>query len=324
MGRVSASKLSIPKKVTAHKLPGALKNGPVPYRKNPIPIVPPDLFVLHSLCAFIGSRGSGKTHAMVNLALKYLQQGSLNRVFIITPTYRSNKIFEVLDPKQEDVYEDIRNTDSALQKILEATAKDAKRYRDYKEYLSAYKKWRRKSDHLSHDEMTLLENNHFKKLPVQLRPSPLLIVDDMSHTEIFNTRRSNPFPNLCLKHRHINEGNGITIFMAAQTFKTGIPKAIRQNIQQFFIWPTKDLTQLEAIYDEVANLATKEEFLEMYRRATTGSHSFLTVDNNPKHHLLQFRKNFDTVLLRHNTEETDDDDDDNEITSDTPSENENR
>ena len=97
--------------------------------------------------------------------------------------------------------------------------------------------------------------------------------------------------------------------MAAQTFRTGIPKAIRQNIQQFFIWKTKDLTQLEAIYEEVANLATKEEFLEMYHRATSGPYGFLTVDNNPKHHLLQFRKNFDVVLLRHNTEETDEEED---------------
>jgi len=233
MGKVSASKASIvPTKVTSHKLPGALVNGPVPHRKNPVPIIPPDLFALHSLCAFIGSRGSGKTHAMVNLALKYLHQGSLNRVFLITPTYKSNKIFEVLDIREEDVFEDIRNTDGALQQILKETAKDAEHYKSYKTYLSAYKKWRSKKSTLSHDEMTLLENNHFKKPPVQFRPSPLLILDDMSHTEIFNTRRSNPFPNMCLKHRHINEGIGITIFMAAQTFKTGIPKAIRQNIQQ--------------------------------------------------------------------------------------------
>jgi len=103
--------------------------------------------------------------------------------------------------------------------------------------------------------------------------------------------------NLCLRHRHINDGIGITIFMAAQTYKTGVPKAIRQNIQQFFIFPTKDLTQMESIYEEIANLVTKEQFIALYKKATAQKHSFLTVDNNPRHPLLAFRKNFDTALI---------------------------
>jgi hypothetical protein len=49
-------------------------------------------------------------------------------------------------------------------------------------------------------------------------------------------------------------------------------------------------------------MCTKEVFEDMYRRATRGKHNFLTIDSNAKHHLLQFRKNFDTILVPHNTE----------------------
>ena len=49
-------------------IPYGLVNGPVRYNKIKQPYTPRGLFKLHTLCAFIGMRGSGKTHAMVNLA----------------------------------------------------------------------------------------------------------------------------------------------------------------------------------------------------------------------------------------------------------------
>jgi predicted AAA+ superfamily ATPase len=70
------------------------------------PHYPPELFKLHALMGFIGMRGSGKTHAMVNLTKKYLEEKSFNRIFIISPTYHSNPIFHVLKPQEEDVYTD--------------------------------------------------------------------------------------------------------------------------------------------------------------------------------------------------------------------------
>ena len=71
----------------------------------------------------------------------------------------------------------------------------------------------------------------------------------------------------------------------------------RKNIQQYFIWPTKDETQLEAIYHEVANLIDHDTFLKLYKQATKDPHDFLTIDNNPPKPVLQFRRNFDTFLL---------------------------
>ena len=89
--------------------------------------------------------------------------------------------------------------------------------------------------------------------------------------------------------------------MATQTFRTGLPKALRQNVTQMFIWPTKDQTQRDAIYHEIANLVDKEEFESLYDEATKEPHSFLTIDSNAPHPSLQFRKNFDTYLSLHNS-----------------------
>ena len=102
--------------------------------------------------------------------------------------------------------------------ILAKTKKDSDEYDKYEEYMQAFRKWNRHKK-VTMDEYTMLENNDFKKPPEVPRPSPLLIIDDMSHSDIYSTSRQNPFINLCLRHRHINNGKGISIFMAAQTFR---------------------------------------------------------------------------------------------------------
>lgn len=295
-------------------IPNGLKNIPVKHKKIPQPHAAEELFKLHSLMAFIGHRGSGKTHAIVNLAKRYLDEGSFTRVFVISPTYESNPVFHVLEIEKEDVYMDHTNALGAIQDILKKCKQDSDDYDDYEEYMKAYRKWKRGKT-LSNDEHTMLDNNNFDK-PSEVipRPSPLLIIDDMSHSDIYSTSRQNPFINLCLRHRyeyqstlsylahfnfyfrHINHGKGITIMMAAQTFRSGIPLPLRQNIQQYFIWPTHDKGQLEAVYQEVANLIDEEAFMKIYREATREPHSFLSIDttNIPEK---QFRKNFDTLLI---------------------------
>lgn len=281
-------------RVSETKISNGLKNNPVKHKKIKQPYTPPELFKLHTLCAFVGHRGSGKTHAMVNLTKRYLEEGSFNHIYVISPTYDSNPVFHVLDVDKKDVYTNHNNAIAAIEDILGKTKKDADEYDKYDEYMIAYRKWNRGKS-ITSDQHTMLQNNNFEKPPEVPRPSPLLIIDDMSHSDIYSTSRQNPFINLCLRHRHINNGKGISIFMAAQTFKSGIPLALRQNIQQFFIWPTHDANQLEGIYHEVANLVDEETFDHLYFIATKEPHSFLTIDTNSPP-AKQFRRNFDTFL----------------------------
>ena len=278
-------------------IPNGLRNDPVKCRKIEAPYAAAELFKLHTLSAFIGMRGSGKTHSMVTLARKYLEDGSFTRVFIISPTYESNPIFHVLKADKGDIYSNLNTSIADIENILKKCKQDSDDYDDYEYYMKAYSKWKRRAP-LKLEEETMLENNNHMKPPeVVPRPSPLLIIDDMSHSEIYSTSRTNPFINLCLRHRHINGGKGISIFMAAQTFKTGIPLPLRQNIQQYFLWPTRDETQLEAMYHEVANLVDHDTFIELYQEATKRPHSFLTIDNNAPHPSLQFRSSFNKFLM---------------------------
>ena len=282
-------------KVLRKRIRGGLLNEAVRHKKIKQPYSPPELFTLHSLMAFIGHRGSGKTHALVNLAKKYSDEGSLTRIFVISPTYISNPVFHVLDIHNEDVYDNPHNGIAAVEDIIRKCKDDADEYEDYIEYMRAYRKYTQ-SKELSMDEHTMLKNNNFRRPDKSIPcPSPVLIIDDCSHSDIYSASRQNPFINLCLRHRHLNHGKGITIFMAVQNFRSGLPLALRQNICVFFLWPTHDSGQLDAIYSEVANLIDEEMFLTYYHEATDKPHGFLTIETSAAPGK-QFRADFDTFL----------------------------
>ena len=115
----------IPKKrkIKEMYIANGLVNGPVKHKKIKTPHAAKELFPLHTLCAFIGMRGSGKTHAMVNLAKRYLDEGSFNRVFIISPTYESNPIFHVLHIDPQDVYSNLHTSIQDIANILQKCKK---------------------------------------------------------------------------------------------------------------------------------------------------------------------------------------------------------
>jgi hypothetical protein len=286
------------------KIPNALHNEGLKYKKLKTPTTHPSLFRLHTLAAFIGPRGSGKTNAAVLLASKYWDDKSINRIFIMSPTIESNRIFDLLQVEPEDIFKNIHTCLADLQIITDRVKLMMEEYEIAKEYKRIYKKWllyqKGKGEAPNVKEFNLLENNNFRPGENIPRPSPLLIIDDMSHSDIYTPSKKNNFINLCLRHRHLHRC-GISIFMLVQTFRSGIPKALRQNVQQFFLWPTHDMSQLQAMYEEFANLCTFEDFLDMYQRCTRERHDFMSIDLNAPDDLLRFRKCFDEMVLPKST-----------------------
>ena len=131
------------RKIKETRIPNGLENGPVKHKKIKVPYSPAELFPLHTLCAFIGMRGSGKTHAMVNLAKRYLDDACFTRVFIISPTYESNPIFHFLKIADEDVYSNLHTSIQDIADILQKCKKDLDDYDDYHDYMKAYIKWKK-------------------------------------------------------------------------------------------------------------------------------------------------------------------------------------
>jgi hypothetical protein len=263
--------------------------------KISLPIVPyPDhLFPLHTLGIFAGARNSGKTNACSLLIKDYFDNKSFTRLFIISPTYKSNPTLHVLGADEKDVYIDSSNVNEAINSILKKIEDEVKKYKDTSEYEKAYLRFKNKQ--ISMEDQILLEMNDFKKPKRNPIPSPCLIIDDMSHTSIYSESKDNPFINLLLRHRHIFQV-GMSIFMLVQNFKKGIPKILRSNTQVFFLYKTNDIDALENIHSEFGNICSLSQFLEFYKNATQEDKNFLTIDPFNTDKNKRFRKNFDTFL----------------------------
>ena len=100
----------------------------------------------------------------------------------------------------------------------------------------------------------------------------LLIMDDcISDAQI---KTSKPFEKLFTRGRHIN----ISIIFVSQYLKAAVSPVIRNNID-FCLFSQTNAQGLKLIYDEFNYNLTKNEFYDLFYKATK-DYSFLIINNN--------------------------------------------
>lgn len=290
------------KKVKTQKFKG-VKNEAVKCKPKKTPKAPKHLFKLHTVAVFVGNIGSGKTNAVSLEIQAYNNYGSFNRTFIISPTYEYNDPLKLLGADKKDIYTDRLNALSAIADIKHKILEMKYEYEEAVEYKIAYKAWKKGMD--TPKQFAILQRANqttdttgFKKPPKHIPwPSPCLVIDDMSHSDIYGAQRSNDFVNLVLTCRHIH-GIGCSLFLLLQSFKTGAQKVVRQNARQFHIFPTHDYSQLKSMYEDLASVVSYEDFISLYKCAIDGNkHNFLTIDMTADDEKKKtFRRNFDEFI----------------------------
>jgi hypothetical protein len=275
---------------------------------------PDDLMKMHLCMVVSGKRGSGKTVAVMNL-LKRLQDAKcLDRVFIISPTYYSNKhIFDLIKYDIEDVYQE--PTKENLDNVIAAVEAEAEDYEDYLEKMKMYKKYLRyiktgqgslKDEDLFdiYDETTQTIQEPQHKYGGK-KPTMICIFDDCQGSPIYNVKSK--LSNYVIKHRHIGQlrktygALGLSMIFCVQSYKSaggGLPRALRGQATVMMIFRSKDINELDDIADECCGEVDKDTFLKVYDEAVNEEHSFLFIDFHKKDkHASMFRKRFDTYLI---------------------------
>lgn len=275
--------------------------------KYPVPLEPsaPRLYFLG---LFIGSRGSGKTHAMVKLLKQYErggiappddQSGSTGRVaqrvILFSPTSDANPVFSSLRHLADaDVITSY--TDAKLVEVVQ----DIKEQRDetakYQKRLEVWKRFmrKRKLDRLSHEDVQELELMNFEPPDKPKYPDgcvTFMILDDLIGSAAFRATGKSALTNLALKNRHL----GICLLIATQNLKA-LPKSIRTNASLFVVFRFANKRVVaEDLYEEVSNTLPLEDFVAIYDYATKDDHDALVIDfSMPK--AQRFKMNFDRVL----------------------------
>jgi len=278
-------------------------------KKNPIPqssnkSLPP----LFNTQLYIGSKGRGKTYALVKLLNMYensvLSDGISEyniRTILIAPTAYStaNSIYQTLKSlDKDDIY--LEYSDELLQKILDNIKQKKDEYQEFLEYKKAYDKFKKLKDltKLTDEELSLLEQFEYetpemifgdKKSDVNF-----LIFDDLIATGAFNRKAKSLLTNLTIKHRHLLTN----LIFTTQSFKQ-IPPTIRINIDVYAIFKSASYNEiLDKIYEDLSGYLKYDDFKELYEYATKDNHDALIIMNNSVSNggKIDIRKNWDKQL----------------------------
>lgn len=249
---------------------------PTPPKNPSVPIeVPPGAPALPGVFGIVGARGQGKTHVTCQLIRKYVNFGSINRVFLISPTYATNEhLWRFCGIQPEDAYVNIDQAEAALKDVVRKIGVCKAGYDAHKAYVDAKTKLRAGAP-LSVAERLMLES----PAPAAMRLiRPAVVLDDLSHSKLMTS--SKYLVNLTLRSRHVasNPQVGLSMFFLVQSLKSGIPRTLRSNVSTWLAFGTKDRTILDDLYQELSGKIDRPAFNQLFHESTAGRHDYLVVD----------------------------------------------
>ena len=264
---------------------------------------------LHTLSILSGRRGGGKSVALANFLKKCKDKYYYDKIILITPTYASNKqIWDICDISEDDVIEPevgaMKEATSIIlaekaewDNFLEKKKKFADFIKDKKQNLERIKATRL----LDYYEQGFLEPDYDKptwKYKKEQAPRIAVVLDDCMGTDLMN-KPSSKLTNFAIKHRHIASGLGCSLFMLVQSYrsKDGVPRAIRENCTNLWLFRINNVDQIKAIKDESDLPVSDEEFMNMCEYAHNIPFNFLFIDFSPKKDCKRFRSGLNEFLI---------------------------
>lgn len=277
----------------------------VPDTKSAFAIdTPPEYPKLHTLCLAVAKRGAGKSTAVCSLIRDLRRAHLLDRVFVLSPTCGSNKaLYATLEVEEEDYYD--TPNDKAIGDVIKKVDEERAEWDDYCKKKEKWDKLQRliRDPGVDLDAIPaeLLEGlEDMSRAPVSKygghAPRLAMLVDDCQGTKLFTTGSNNVFGHLCIKHRHVGKGLGMSIFILCQNFACpgACNRFIRQNATHLMLFRERDQEMVEKIAAEASGVHwSTEEFVRAFNYAVGGGqHDFLFVEYNPP----RLRRCFDEIL----------------------------
>ena len=271
-------------------------------------VVPEGLPRVPFLAGIIGSRGAGKTTAMINLIRAYQRPGvapAWDHLIIFSPTAKK-------DPKYKALEEQLSTKDTQVELIEDFTVTkfldyikymdaETKSYETKKLAVGAYKKFKEKNmdiDKLKEDELLALYAYDFepegktRNVYKHGRPSFCMVFDDLVGEKlVYSTTGTNWVSKFALRHRHYN----CTMLFLSQSWNSGIPRQIRHNLSLCVLFRVVSPQLKKDVASEMSSFISEQEFIELWDEATLNLHDYFLIDFSAPPEL-KFRKNLDHIF----------------------------
>jgi len=260
----------------------------------------------------VGQRTSGKSFLTSKVLGQAHKEKTFDRIYIITPSFNSNKAYFGKYINEEDVFEP---TKESIQQVISMVENDRDEWEEYiekKELYNQFKKDKNKPIHkILEDNLISYYNYNFWEEPPEWKyskeepPKSCLILDDCLGSPAI--LQSSGLTKVATLNRHIaplqedfkgRSACGLAVMILSQSYKMaqGISRVLRENLSLLTIFKNKHQKQMESIVEELANVVDDNLFNQAYQYATKDKYGNLTIDFKPKCATLTFRKNLNEII----------------------------
>ena len=199
--------------------------------------------------AFVGTSGSGKGVAMLDLLLRHYR-GVFDRIYLYS---KSSTIDKNWDPLRRYVEKDLGVSQEEEQTFFDEF--DAAALQEQMDL-----------------QMAVAEEA--KKQKMKQIPQVLWIFDDLVDDERVMHNNSNLIATLAIRSRHF----GGNIWVSTQKFRA-LANIIRINLTALFIWPAlSNRLERKAIIEEISGHYTPDQIEELLQHVSKRKHGFLFVN----------------------------------------------
>jgi len=266
----------------------------------------PDFIKLHTLMVINGKRGGGKSVALCNFLRECKSKHYYDRIFVITPTYNSNRtIWDIADIPAEDAFEPHLDVIHDIVKLCESEKEE---WDDFLHKKELYKQFRKDVNKPVQriDEENLIHYYNYGfydsppewKYPIEQPPRLGIVLDDCLNSEVMSRPKAG-LTNLCIRHRHICDGLGVSVFLLVQSYAAvgGTPRVIRENCTHLLLFKINQEAQIKKIIEESDLEVSNEEFMKMLDTAHSEDYGFLMIDFASKCPTKKYRIGFNQYIV---------------------------
>tara|TARA_R100000005_G_scaffold93399_1_gene68799 strand:+ start:13 stop:972 length:960 start_codon:yes stop_codon:yes gene_type:complete len=265
-------------------------------------------------------RNSGKSYSISKLVRQCKKDKTFDVIYMITPTFVSNKSYfgDMVD--EENVFEP---TKSSIQEVIAKVEQDRDEYeafmerkKEYIEFIKCLKKGTTFTDEelLKYIDMGFFEDNLLVpkwKYAKEQPPRSLLILDDVLSSPAL--LQSSGLTKVATLNRHIaplkeeftnpdgtkRSACGLAVIIISQTYSMsqGVSRCLRENLTHLMIFKNKQEKQLSKIREELGSAVDEDKFMKAYEYATKERYGNLLVDFKPNCPTKTFRKNLNELII---------------------------
>ena len=271
----------------------------------------PDAFRQPCLWYISAVRNSGKSYLCSKFLAQAKRDKTFDKVYMITPSFASNRAYFGKYVNEEDVYEP---TKDSICKVIKRVEADRDAWEEYVEKLKRYQEFKKLIKHrplanYADDELLYhYESGHMEKPTYEYKEpvKSVLILDDCLGSPAI--LQSSGLGRIASLNRHIaplkEEYNGrsacgLAVIVLSQSYRmqNGPARLLRENLSLFTLFKNKQEKQMEVIKEELGSVIDVELFIKAYDHATKEKYGSLTLDFNPKCPSKTFRKNLNECIV---------------------------